>query len=158
MTAEAFAELVEARSTGTGKWQARCPAHEDRRPSLSVRKGRDGRVVLFCFAGCSVDAILKATGLRIADLFEGAPPSPEQAAAMRAEREASERAKRLEQQTRRDAWNRVRKWQAIVDALGAKLARAPEGGESDALCKTFHRACDSLQIAETEAEQLESSK
>jgi hypothetical protein len=157
MTAEAFAELVEARSAGAGKWQARCPAHEDRRPSLSIRKGRDGRVVLHCFGGCELDAILKATGLRMADLFEGPPPSPEQAAVLRTAREAQERAERVEQQTRRDAWDYVRKWQAIVDALGAKLARAPEGAKGDALCKTFHRACYSLHVAETEAEQLESS-
>jgi putative DNA primase/helicase len=34
-------------------WLVRCPAHGDRSPSLSIRKGREGRVLVHCFAGCS---------------------------------------------------------------------------------------------------------
>jgi hypothetical protein len=48
---------------------ARCPAHDDRRPSLSVAEGDDGRVLLYCHAGCSIDAIVGALGLTLADLF-----------------------------------------------------------------------------------------
>jgi hypothetical protein len=54
-----------------GKWEARCPAHEDRKPSLGVAVGDDGRVLLHCQAGCSVEAIVGAIGLTIADLFAG---------------------------------------------------------------------------------------
>jgi hypothetical protein len=50
----------------------RCPgsSHKrgDRTPSLSVKDGRNGRPVLFCFAGCSYDEIiaaLEARGLRL---------------------------------------------------------------------------------------------
>ena len=57
MTAEAFAALVEARRTAPGKWQAHCPAHVDRSPSLSIRAASDGRVLLHCFAGCALDSI-----------------------------------------------------------------------------------------------------
>jgi hypothetical protein len=46
-----------------------CPAHDDRRPSLSIDEGEDGRVLLKCFAGCEVDAILDAIGLQSRDLF-----------------------------------------------------------------------------------------
>jgi hypothetical protein len=46
MNAPAFADLVEARRTGTGRWQARCPAHQDRLPSLSIREGPDGRILV----------------------------------------------------------------------------------------------------------------
>jgi hypothetical protein len=35
-----------------------CPAHDDRNPSLSVRRAPDGRVLVHCFAGCSLDAVL----------------------------------------------------------------------------------------------------
>lgn len=49
---------------------ARCPAHEDRSPSLTVSTGRDGRALVYCFAGCHVDAILAALGLELRDLFE----------------------------------------------------------------------------------------
>ena len=34
-------------------WSARCPAHDDRRPSLSVSEGDDGRALVFCQAGCA---------------------------------------------------------------------------------------------------------
>jgi hypothetical protein len=37
---------------------ARCPAHDDRRPSLSVREGADGRVLVWCFAGCPTEDVV----------------------------------------------------------------------------------------------------
>jgi hypothetical protein len=43
-----------------GGWLARCPAHEDRTPSLSIGIGRNGRILLHCFAGCSYQAIRTA--------------------------------------------------------------------------------------------------
>jgi putative DNA primase/helicase len=46
---------------------ARCPAHEDRDPSLSVSV-KEGRILLHCFAGCSADAVLAAVGLTWRDL------------------------------------------------------------------------------------------
>ena len=47
----------------------RCPAHEDRHQSLSVGEGTDGRILIHCFAGCSMEAIVAATGLETSDLF-----------------------------------------------------------------------------------------
>lgn len=52
---------------------ARCPVHQDRSPSLSVGLGDDGRVLLSCMAGCPLDKVLDALGLRAADLFEREP-------------------------------------------------------------------------------------
>jgi DNA primase len=37
-----------------GSWTACCPAHNDGSPSLAIREGEDGRVLLHCFGGCSV--------------------------------------------------------------------------------------------------------
>jgi len=54
-------------------WKAHCPAHTDRKPSLSISEGRDGRILLHCHAGCSVEAICKAMDLEGADLFDGEP-------------------------------------------------------------------------------------
>ena len=48
---------------------ARCPAHEDRRPSLSVRECDDGRVLINCLAGCGATEVLTAAGLNFSDLF-----------------------------------------------------------------------------------------
>lgn len=59
--------LEGARKSGTG-WIARCPAHKDRSPSLSVREGTRG-AVLHCHAGCATQAVVEAIGLRMADLF-----------------------------------------------------------------------------------------
>lgn len=156
MTGEAFAALVDARRTGAGKWQARCPAHADRSPSLSIRDGQDGRLLVHCFAGCAHTEILAALGLSQRDLYAGPPSSPQQAAALRAAREARERASRIEGQARRDAWDAVRKWEGVVDALGAKLARTPDDApDSASLTALFHKACDRLHGAEIAAEQFE---
>jgi hypothetical protein len=54
--------------TGEGRWSARCPAHEDRSPSLSVRL--DGGQLLFhCHAGCAPENVLAAIGLSWSDLY-----------------------------------------------------------------------------------------
>lgn len=52
-----------------GGFKARCPAHADRTPSLSVSEGADGRVLVKCFAGCETSDVLRAIGLTPADLF-----------------------------------------------------------------------------------------
>jgi hypothetical protein len=54
-------------------WTARCPAHEDSQPSLSVAQGEDGRVLLHCHAACSTEKIVKALGLELGDLFAKGP-------------------------------------------------------------------------------------
>ena len=48
---------------GGGQWSARCPAHDDKRQSLSISTGKDGRVLLKCHAGCSVDSICANLGI-----------------------------------------------------------------------------------------------
>jgi putative DNA primase/helicase len=49
-------------------WSAQCPAHEDREPSLSLHL-RDGKILLHCHAGCTVEAICAAVGLKMSNLF-----------------------------------------------------------------------------------------
>jgi DNA primase len=61
------------RKNGAGRWMARCPAHEDRGPSLSVRELDDGRVLVHCFAGCDASSVLSAVGLSLSDLFPERP-------------------------------------------------------------------------------------
>ena len=60
--------LEAVRPNGSGRWSARCPAHHDRGPSLSVREGERG-VLLHCFAGCPLKDIVAAIGVRIRDLY-----------------------------------------------------------------------------------------
>jgi hypothetical protein len=48
---------------------ARCPAHDDHTPSLSVDCA-DGKALLLCRAGCPTDAVREALGLTWDDLFD----------------------------------------------------------------------------------------
>lgn len=64
-----LSRLDAVRPRGPGKWFARCPAHDDDRPSLSVQETSDGTVLLHCFAGCGAGDICAAIGLSLADLF-----------------------------------------------------------------------------------------
>ena len=64
----ARAGIDEARRHGTS-YLARCPAHDDRHPSLSIAEGEDGRILVYCRAGCETQAVLAALGLRLVDLF-----------------------------------------------------------------------------------------
>ena len=52
-----------------GQWLVRCPAHDDRRPSLAVRERHDGALLLCCHAGCATEAVLEALGLDFTNLY-----------------------------------------------------------------------------------------
>jgi hypothetical protein len=70
-----LARLQKVRKVEHG-WTARCPAHRDKHPSLSIRLGEQGQILLKCFAGCSLEAIVEAVGMRVAELFPTPPTSP----------------------------------------------------------------------------------
>ncbi len=57
-------------------WSARCPAHDDRSPSLSIAEGDDGRTLVKCHAGCKVEAICAAVDLSVVDLMPTANTLP----------------------------------------------------------------------------------
>lgn len=63
-----LARLAGVHRNGSGA-TAKCPAHDDRRNSLSVGEGDEGRALLKCHAGCSSDEIVARLGLAAADLF-----------------------------------------------------------------------------------------
>ena len=67
--------LEGVRKSSAG-WIAKCPAHEDRSPSLSVKEGQRG-VMLRCFAGCSFAAIVEALGLKQSDTFYESLSAPQ---------------------------------------------------------------------------------
>jgi hypothetical protein len=74
MSAETLlSRLEKPRVTGRGTWLCRCPSHADKSPSMTVRECDDGRVLVHCFAGCSVNDILGSVGLEFDALF---PPKP----------------------------------------------------------------------------------
>ena len=55
--------LHGVKDTGANKWIACCPAHDDKRPSLSITEQPDGRVLIHCFGGCGAEDVLVAVGL-----------------------------------------------------------------------------------------------
>src|SRR5262245_5451573 len=63
-----LSHLSGVRNTGTDRWIAQCPAHQDRSPSLSIRALPD-KVLIRCFAGCTAADIMAAVGLTVSDLF-----------------------------------------------------------------------------------------
>jgi hypothetical protein len=71
--AQLLDRLQRVRPTGRGSWLARCPAHDDKTPSLSIRETNDGTVLINCFAGCGAGDVLDALGLQWNALF---PPNP----------------------------------------------------------------------------------
>jgi hypothetical protein len=62
--------LEGVRQSGEGRWMAKCPAHPDKRASLSIREMPDGRVLINDFGGCPTQRVLQAIGLDFGDLFE----------------------------------------------------------------------------------------
>jgi len=67
-----LALLKGVQPAGEGSWVARCPAHGDAHPSMSVA-ARDGKILVHCHVGCSAADIVGALGLELKDLFEDAP-------------------------------------------------------------------------------------
>lgn len=73
--ADHLVRALKAKRVGSA-WMACCPAHRDRTPSLSITTGRDGKVLVHCFAGCAQDDViaqLKQDGLWVTELRGGRP-------------------------------------------------------------------------------------
>ncbi len=74
--------LSKVKKTSKG-YQAQCPAHADKSPSLSIKETADGRILLHCHAGCTAEAVVASIGLKLSDLYHPAtnttrrpPPAP----------------------------------------------------------------------------------
>ncbi len=87
MSADALLpRLDRVRRTGDRRWIACCPAHDDARPSLTIRETDDGRTLICCFGGCATADVLDALGLTWGALFPPRgrtdPPSRRRQAAL----------------------------------------------------------------------------
>jgi hypothetical protein len=88
-----------------GRWHgryglARCPAHDDRNPSLTLSDGPKGRLLANCFAGCSFAAVLDALrGLGIIE-GRGTVPQTDPDALARYDADLRKEAERRERQAR----------------------------------------------------------
>lgn len=70
-----LARLENVRPSANG-WTARCPAHDDNNPSLSIREAEDGKILIRCWAGCPTEAVMTALGLSMRDLFPAGTSTP----------------------------------------------------------------------------------
>lgn len=69
MELEAFLSRLEKVRGRNGSFTACCPAHRDKSPSLAIRQDGE-RILLHCFAGCSVKNVVEAVGCSLPDLFQ----------------------------------------------------------------------------------------
>jgi len=84
--------------SGVGEWQALCPSHDDKNPSLSIKETSDGTMLLRCWAGCNASEIVGAMGLGLSDLFPKVDHSYQARTASRALIEARQQERTAEQE------------------------------------------------------------
>lgn len=73
--ASEFAQNIDGAKQHGEWWSGRCPAHDDKNPSLSWKDGEDGKpVIVKCHAGCSRNAILASLGMEDHPPREALPP------------------------------------------------------------------------------------
>ena len=127
-TAERILPLLSGvRRTGDNKWVANCPAHEGERPSFACRYA-EGRLLMHCFAGCTVEAICAAVGIPVSALYDNprkTAPNP----AVQRHRLALESLER---------W-REAELQRVAEDLRAR----------DALCLVINRMVQAGELSET---------
>lgn len=64
-----LSRLEKVRQRQPGQWSARCPAHDDKGPSLSVRETPEGAVLVHCFAGCNSFEVAASVGVEMHELY-----------------------------------------------------------------------------------------
>lgn len=68
LNAVALKTNSQTRIYGNG-YRLRCPAHDDCNPSLSMSEGDDGKILIYCYAGCTAKEICSAMGWSLSALF-----------------------------------------------------------------------------------------
>ena len=63
MIEDLLSRFDKVKATSRGRWVCRCPAHDDKSPSMHIRLEVDGRILINCKAGCGTYDILQSIGL-----------------------------------------------------------------------------------------------
>lgn len=148
MTALQLAEMLAARPSGRGRWLARCPAHDDRHPSLTITQGHSGVLLKDWSHGCTPQQIVSALGLSMRDLFD-APLTP----ASRRELELRRATQALEDSRQRRRRIALMKGYRACTSRMAVIADALFNGEperTDELGREFHDCLDFQRAVEVE--------
>lgn len=119
-------ERLHAKRSGDG-WKAKCPVHDDRDPSLSIREGSDGRALIKCHAGCQTNDVLAGIGLKPRDLFVGGKNGSEPPKQTLSRKTNEEKAEPIN-------------WQQCVDAFNEKHLELLSDWRdySDRFCSWLH--------------------
>lgn len=139
---------------GGHRWVAKCPAHKDRSASLSIREGRDGRILLHCFAGCATADVLASAVLTLRDLFAGPPPSPSQLVVMARQRQEREAQKQAERLAARSIVNRLRQLDMLTFEWATRLDLVPDRPDGNALAALMHSCCEQIRNNENRLAEL----
>ena len=68
-TFDDIVERTRAKSIGTaGSFSGLCPAHDDKSASLSITL-ENGKILLYCHTGCTIERICPSLGIDQTDLF-----------------------------------------------------------------------------------------
>jgi len=116
MTTEDLLGLLNGVTRTARGWTSRCPSHSDKSPSLSVREAEDGRILLHCFAGCTLEEICAAMSIRVRDLFPDAGKPSRQLRHERRQREAVRHVEAQQQKQRGVAVDLVREAERFVNS------------------------------------------
>lgn len=139
--------LDDVRSTGDGH-VARCPGHDDRRPSLSISEGRDGRVLVHCFGGCPASDVLAAVGLTLGDLFP--QRLPDHRLSLDDRRLMSDRSRLARW---RAGWNAVMTETAVIEVAAREIVTGNALADGDVQRVTL--AAERISAARVEIAQLD---
>jgi len=108
--------LKKLRGTGANKWVACCPAHDDQTSSLAITLSESGdKLLLKCWAGCGISAIVAALHLELRDLFANSQSSPD----------------RVTQISRRQLFDALETELLILALLARKRAQGEEVDDTD---------------------------
>jgi hypothetical protein len=144
MTALQVAQHLNAKKIGRNKWTALCPAHEDRKPSLTISEGKTG-VLLSCMSHhCDFLDIVRNAGLKPLMLRYDYNPNGEfdkkAYAALQAKQEATASVLAQTKRKTRALVGETRCWETVASLLHAHLVHARELPEGPAIARLWRKA------------------
>lgn len=149
MTAEALLGLLSGVKCNPRGWSSRCPAHNDKSPSLSIREGDDQKILLRCFAGCTIEEICSALQIQKRDLFPH--QSSERIHAAQRERQRREQAKAQARRLNEARADLLREADSVI-AAGSPI---PTEAQSDRFMEALCDAHDAMRHEKGEQDYAE---
>ena len=156
MTAAELASQLGAKRIGKNRWVAKCPAHGDRHPSLSIGIGEKFPVVLKCMsAGCTTKEILDSLGLKWADICGDRPMGSVELRELQQRRSEAELTQAFIRSLIRRRLADAARWYEKADLIAKRMLSTPEGRYGDSLAVEFHESLRKARRAEAKADEFD---